>query len=364
MARILYIAPENVVGNLNIWKQIHESRGNECRFITYFPSQYGFPEDICLHLPLVKPGPLFLPLRKFVYRQFGGPVDSVELEGCPPVWKPANGLVALFFQLRDFLWKGKVEKAIRQYDLLNFDILHLETGLGFYRNGSFVRRFKHQNKPVFNTFHGVELRHRGVIPVIDELTDLNFTSELDLLHRHPNIRYLYLPFDVERFSSSPELHDPITICHATRNRYFKGTDRIVQVCRELEQTHGIRFILIENRPHEEVLRLKRQSDIYIDQIANVAPGYGMNSIESLSMGLACCTLMDEEYTRFMPHHPFINVNGNTLKQELIHLIEQPELIRRKGLYGREWVEKYHSLKAVGDQLYSVYHEMGVIHDKP
>ena len=40
--KILYIAAQNVVGQLELWQRIHESRGNRCRYITYFPSTCGF----------------------------------------------------------------------------------------------------------------------------------------------------------------------------------------------------------------------------------------------------------------------------------------------------------------------------------
>ncbi|NQU68398.1 MAG: hypothetical protein HQ510_10690 [Candidatus Marinimicrobia bacterium] len=363
MKKILYIAPENVVGNLNIWKHIHESRGNQCRFITYFKSLNGFPEDICLNLPLVSPAPWFLATRKMVYRFLGGPKESVVLDGHPPVWSPSNPLISTFFKFRDALWKRTVEQTIEQFNLLDFDILHLETGLEFYRNGSFIKRFKQQGKPILNTFHGIELRHRGVIPEIDRITDLNLTSEVHLLPMHPNLKYLPLPFDVQRFKPKFSVTAPITICHATRNRHFKGSDEIIRIGRELEKSHNIRFLLIENESHDETLKLKQTAHIYIDQVADIVPGYGMNSIEAMSMGLVCCTSMNAEWQQFVPEHPFIHVTSETLKTELIRLIEHPETITEKGRIGRDWVGRFHSLNSVGDQLYQYYQQLGISIDE-
>ena len=254
--KILYIAPENVVGNLNLWKKLHEDRGNECKYITYFPSQFGFPDDICLNLPLVAPKPMFFKLRESIYKKTGGPQKTIELEGYPPVWTSSNVAVKWFFKFRDKLWRFWIEPAIKKYGLLDFDVYHLETGLGFYRNGSFVNRISDSGKPIFNIFHGVELRHRGVLPQIDKHVTLNLTSELDLIPKHPNLKYLYLPYNVECVAPNYNLHKPITVCHATRNRYFKGSDIIIDVCRELEKSHNIRFLLIENLPHSETIRLK------------------------------------------------------------------------------------------------------------
>jgi len=357
--KILYIAPENVVGNLNLWKKIHEDRGNECRYITYFPSQFGFPDDICLNLPFVAPKPMFLKLRKVVYKKLSGPRKTIELEGYPPVWSNNNIAIKWFFLVRDKLWRFWVEPAIKKYGLLDFDIYHLETGLGFYRNGSFVKQISEMGKPIFNIFHGVELRHRGVLPQIDKHVMLNLTSELDLIPKHPNIKYLYLPYDVNSIIPNYNLHKPLTICHATRNRYFKGSDIIIDVCRKLEMIHNIRFLLIENCPHNETIRLKKEADIYIDQINNVAPGYGMNSIEAMSMGTVCCTNIDDMYEKFMPGHPFVHITPKTLKSELEKLIASPNDIITKSKNARKWVEKYHNSKMVGDQLYKHYQKSGI-----
>jgi len=242
---------------------------------------------------------------------------------------------------------------------LDFDVYHIETGLEFYRNGDFIHRVHKNKKPIFNTFHGVELRHRGVIKEIDKYITLNFTSELDLIDKHPHIEYLHLPFDVRSITPKFSTNSPITICHATRNRYFKGSDKIINVCRELENEYGIKFILIENRPHKETMELKEQADIYIDQINNVAPGYGMNSIEAMSMGKVCCVNIDNNYKSFIPDHPFVHVTPNTLKRELIKLIKSPYEIVRKGKKARKWVEAHHSLEMVGNQLYNYYRESGV-----
>ncbi len=358
--KILYVAPENVVGNLNLWQQIHQARGNECRFITYFPSQFGFPDDICLNLPLVAPNPWFLKLREYSYKKTGGPRQDVELEGNPPLWQPASSAVKWWFRLRDALWRLWVEPAIRKYDLLSYDLYHLETGLEFYRNGDFVQRVSAMGKPILNIFHGVELRHRGVIPAIDKHITLNLTSELDLLSKHPNLEYLYLPYDVTAVKCNVALHRPLALCHATRNRYFKGSDQIIDICQKMERKFGVRFIQIENISHAKALSLKREADIYVDQITNVAPGYGMNSIEAMAMGAVCLTNMDEQYQKFMPDHPFVHVTPQTLESELERLIQTPELIREKKLISRQWVEKYHSLDAVGDQLYAYYRQLGII----
>ncbi|MFB0516403.1 MAG: hypothetical protein ACETWG_07355 [Candidatus Neomarinimicrobiota bacterium] len=359
--KILYISPENTVGTLGLWQRIHRNRGNECRYITYFPSPMGFPDDICLHLPLISSAKWFIQLRNLVYTWSKGPLgDETPLPGNPPIWEPKSTVERAFFNFRDWLWRFWVEPAIRRYDLLDFDIYHLEWGLEFYRNGSFVERLHKRSKPILCTYHGQDLRHRGVIPAVDRHVQFSLTSEYDLISRHPNLHYLFLPFDVHAFDPHRELHDPITICHATRNRYAKGSDTIIMACRALERSHGVRFILIENQSHEVTMRLKGQADIYIDQVANVGPGYGMNSVEAMALGLACCTDMDENYQAFMPDHPFVQVTRENLLERLTGLVEAPHIILERGTAARQWAETHHALDVTGDRLYGYYRELGIV----
>ncbi|UCH64092.1 MAG: glycosyltransferase [Fidelibacterota bacterium] len=358
--KILYIAAQNVVGQLELWQKVHNSRGNQCRYITYFSSAYGFRDDICLHLPLVPFRRRATQLRHRLYtRTKGSQGNWTEIPGSPPLWRPKTGIERAFFTFRDWLWRFRVEPAIKNYGLLDYDIYHLEGGLEFYRNGDFVRRLAEESKPIIGTYHGRDFRNRGVIPAVDRHIQLNLTSEYDLLPRHPNLHYLFLPYDVAAHQPARRLHDPITICHATRSRYAKGSETIIAACRSLEASHGIRFIFIENQPHEEAMALKAESDIYIDQVADVAPGYGMNSVEAMALGLACCTSMNADYQAFMPDHPFVNISPGDLLEQLAALIENHELIRERGQAARIWAENHHALEVVGDQLYEYYRRLGI-----
>jgi glycosyltransferase involved in cell wall biosynthesis len=361
--KILYIAPENAVGQLELWQRIHRSRGHECRFVTYFHSSSEYAEDICLNLPWIPHKPRAIRLRHKLYTKIKGPAgDWHEVPGNPPIWQPRTILERTFFTGRDQLWRLWVEPAVKRFGLLDFDLYHLESGVGFYRNGDFVTRVAEQHKPILNIYHGNDFRNRGIIPAVDRHIWLNLTSEYDLLPRHPKLEYLYLPFDVEAYEPKKELHDPITLCHATRHRYVKGSDHIIQACLSLVQSHGIRFILIENQPHAKAMELKVQADIYIDQVMDIAPGYGMNSIEAMALGLACVNRMNAAYEAFMPGHPFINVTPETLLAKLTELVEHPEHIRDRGHEGRRYAEEHHSLKVVGEQLYGYYRQLGIIGD--
>lgn len=363
MTKILYISPENIVGLLSIWKRAHENVGNQCRYVTMFHSILDFPEDICLELPLITNNTWYLKTRHYLQSRWYSRDPDVEREGNPPWWIPANRIEAQYFKLRDRLWKGRIEEAVREHNLENFDIYHFEWGLDLYRDCRFAERIKKAGKHIVTHYHGIDLRNRGVLPKMDELSDLVLTSELDLLPRYPRMKYLFLPYDTEQFPQKRGLNSPLRILHMTMNRYFKGTDHIVEVCRQLEKDFNVEFVLLERVPHAKAMAVKAGCDINIDQISNTGGwGYGMNSVESLSMGICTCTNLIPEYENFIPDHPFVNIDHENLYDQLASLIRNPEIILNKGAEGKDWVRKTHGVNSVRDQLYSYYRESGFIGD--
>ncbi len=359
MLKILYLAPEHYTGALRLFVQAHRRRGNESRLVTLYRSPSGYPEDICLHLPLVGSHPRLMALRRWAYRFHGKQGPHTVLKGYPPIWRPANMAERIFFKTRDALWDKRIHGAIHKYGLLDYDIYHLEGGLGLFRDARVIKRLKSMGKKIVCSYHGTDLRQRGVIADIDALSDLNLTCELDLMSRHPRMNYLFLPIDTSRWTPRKHQGPAKRIGHAPTSRYFKGSSRIIEVCRELERELGTQLVLIEKKAHPEALRLKASCDIFVDQIANLGGwGYGMNSLESLCMGIPTCTNMVPEYQNFLPDHPFVNVDGLSLRAKLVQLIQNPRLRQAKARQGREWVERYHDIGVVIEQLYGYYRQLG------
>ncbi len=354
--KILYISPENTVGTLSTWKKIHERKGNKCEIITFYNNPNQVDHGICLNLPFISTNSSYLNARHKYYKIFRGKLgDYQEAEGFPPTWEPNSLFEKLYFKFRDWIWSFYIEKAIRQYDLFSYDIYHFEWGLDFYRDCRFAKKLSKKNKPIICTYHGQDMRTRGVIKELDQISDLNLTSELDLLFKHPNIKYLFLPFDTDAYKINNKISDPIKVCHSPTNRYYKGSDDIIKVCNELEREGLIQFLLVEGKSQKEVIRIKKDCDIYIDQIYNRGGwGYGMSSVESLSMGLVCMTEMVEEYKNFIPDNPFVNINKKTLKDKIINLSKNKDLLIKKKLDSKNWVKKYHDTENVYSSLNSYY----------
>ena len=361
--RILYISPETTVGTLSLWQKAHEAKGNECLFMTLYQTRHGFDPGICLNLPMIKANSFYMQGRHKYYqltRGAGG--DYQQKDGYPPVWSPNSFLEAKYFQFRDWLWSNTVERAIEQYDLFNVDIVHLEWGLEFYRDARFVKKLQNKGIPIVCTYHGQDLRTRGVISNINHASSLNVTSELDLLKRHPDLHYLFLPFDTSQQKPLAQVNETIRICHSPTDRYYKGSDFIIPTCESLvNKNNNVEFVLIEHMPHLEAQKLKATCDILVDQIFNRGGwGYGMNSVEALSMGLCCVTELNNEYVKFIPNHPFVNVNEENLYDCLQSLVFDKQALIDHKKKSREWVVKHHDMHNTANILYQYYEEKSIV----
>lgn len=359
--KVLYISPEHISGTLPLFCQGHRARGNQARYVTLFPSRFGFPEDLQLKLPLHPDRGWIFKGRQILNRMRKTPPDR-ELAGSPPFWKPGGRLESFFFRFRDWLIEPKVRGFLDEFGIWDYDLFHLEQGMGFFRDSRVILEMKRRGKKIACFYHGTDVRNRGVLPEIHRISDLNLTSELDLLDKYPGIKYLHLPIDTNVVKPVPrEKGGEVKIAHAARSRSNKGSEFIIETVRRLERRLPVKLVFIENKPHEECMRIKAGCDIYIDQIADRGGwGYGMSSVESLAQGIATCTYMNPRCTEFFPSHPFINVDYQNLDAELTMLVEDSEYREAAALRGREWVVKHHDIESVMEILYSYYREAGII----
>lgn len=343
---------------MSLWKKAHEMNGNKCDFITLYHNPKQSDSGICLNLPFISTNSWYLKYRHQYYKYYRGELgDYKDREGFPPIWEPNSVFEKLYFKIRDWVWDYYIDPIINEHNLFGYDIYHFEWGHDLYRDSRFAKNLSKRGKPIICTYHGQDMRSRGVIKEMDKISDLNLTYELDLLKKHPNINYMFLPCDTEKYAVKTLIASPIRICHSPTNRYYKGSDDIIEICTRLDKEGEIEFILIEGKTQDEVLELKQSCDIYIDQIHNRGGwGYGMNSVESLAMGLVCLTELVEEYQKFIPDHPFVMITKESLRKTILYLIQNKEILLKKKIESRDWVLKYHSISSVAKSLYSHYEE--------
>lgn len=336
--------------------KMHRQNDIESRLITLYKNTLNFEEDVCINLPFHTGAKS----KKWRDSKIAHTSHSNELK----FYKPKNLFENVYFKIRDFKNKSPVEDVIDKYKLYDFDIYHFDGGMDLYRDLRFAKKLKKMNKKIVCCYFGSDLRTRGVFKELDEMSDLNLTVEFDHLYIHPNINYVYFPFDVNEFKTKPRDNKKLKIIHTPTNRKFKGTDKIIKVIDEIKKVRDIDFILLENIDRNEVLKIKSECDLAIDQVGGErgGSGYGKNSIENLSMGVPTITEFSEDYLKFIKENPFIHSTIDTLKEQLISLIENRDLMKDYSEKGRRWVEKYHSFESVNKRINELYFEHNIVND--
>jgi len=278
-----------------------------------------------------------------------------------PVHGPKNLFEQAYFALDDKRREHTVRRALEEYHLGDFDVIHYDGGLDFFRDCRLAKQWKSEGKKIICHYMGSDLRIRGVDPTMNRLSDLNLTNESDHLLRHPDIHYLFIPFDADSLPMRTEENEHLRIVHSPTNRAMKGTEFIIRTIEALQRIRDVEFVLVENKPHEEVIRIKQSCDLAIEQVGNLGgTGYGRNSLETLAMGIPTITEMTPDYVAWIPENPFVLANRETLSEVALKLIDNATLRRGLKMQGRKWVMKYHSYAAVNHRLLELYKEHQII----
>lgn len=353
--KILHISPQNYTGILTLFVKGHRALGHESRLVTFFRAKSLYPEDICLNLPFVGPMEWLWKVKRLIRSgslnvPFTGTTERI-------FWTPSR-VERILMPLRDLNWTPKVNRAAKKYNLWDFDIHVLEGGMSFFRDGRDVKKLKAAGRHIVSNYHGLDLRMRGAIRPVWDATELHTTCEFDLYKRYPELEYQFLPFDSSLVPASNPVGNVVKICHAPRLRSVKGTDKIVEVVEKLSKTLPVELVLIENMSNARVLELKSECHIAIDQIASGDMGYGVNSLESLAMGICTVTNLSESYQNFIPDHPFALAEPHNLEKVLTRLVLDEQLRKRYAAAGPGWIRKTHHWRSVVEQMHKRYAELG------
>jgi hypothetical protein len=351
--KILHIAPQNFAGMPYDFVCMHKKYGIESRLITMYRNTLNFEEDICLNLP-IHTGNKAKKWRDSKLEKSSN--NNLKF------WKPKNKIESAFFKLRDIKNKKIIDEYITKYDLKNYDVIHFDGGMDFYRDVSFALKLKEAGKKIICCYFGSDLRSRGIFEKLNDISDLNLTVEYDHLGLHPNINYIFFPFDTEKYSLRINNNKVLKIIHSPTNRLFKGTDKILKVIEEVKKEIKIDFVLAENIDRKDLLAIKSECDLSIDQVGGLfgGTGYGKNSIENLSIGLPTITEFTDDYLKFIGDNPFIHSLIDDLKSKIIHFNKNRDELKTLATEGRDWVEKFHSFDSVNKSLNKLYDKYGIL----
>jgi hypothetical protein len=180
----------------------------------------------------------------------------------------------------------------------------------------------------------------------------------DLIYNLPNQGQLalrpyfhfFVPVATDEIEENATQRQVPVVIHAPSRRSAKGTDIILAVFDQLKK-EGVPFEvkLIENMPYERALREYTQGDILVGEL--YVPSAGKLDREALAAGCVVLSSMRYDYIDKTPQDcPIIDVNPDTLYDELKKIIlDYP---RRVDLakQGRPYVNRYHDVNVVADTI--------------
>lgn len=191
------------------------------------------------------------------------------------------------------------------------------------------------------------------LPGWDCLTLSHFTIELD---------EDFIP----RSSDVSEDIDSFKVVHAPNHRAIKGTAHLISAVNRLKNEGvNIDLVLLERIDNSEVIKIIRDSDLIVDQL--VMGWYAMFAIEGMMHGKpVICNLRQDlielyEFSGLLKKDelPLINADFGSIYDVLKKYIGERDRLHEIGVRSRRFVERHHSLEAVGRIFHEVNKDLGI-----
>jgi hypothetical protein len=143
------------------------------------------------------------------------------------------------------------------------------------------------------------------------------------------------------------------VVHAPSNREKKGTQYVVEACRQLP----VELDIVEGVPHDVARERYARADIVVDQLN--AGWHGVFALEAMALGKPVVShlkpdVVERSAESFGARVPIVQATADTLVDALRPLVEDVELRRRLGAQGRAYVERVHDIDGVADRLLAIY----------
>lgn len=157
----------------------------------------------------------------------------------------------------------------------------------------------------------------------------------------------------------------IRIFHSSNHKELKGSNLINSTIQQLiKEGFPIEYLLLFQTSHDEVIDGIKWSDIVIDNI--VMGWYGYISIESLALGKPVGVFLRKDLVNLhnfennlfnIDDSPFIDIEPTNLRNLLIDLIDNRDLIETKTSLVKSFYQRFYSLEALSEKLLVAVHHL-------
>ena len=152
--------------------------------------------------------------------------------------------------------------------------------------------------------------------------------------------------------------ETVVIMHGPSLPQSKGTKYVESAIEEIEKLRKIKFVLLKDMDHDEVVEKLGEADIVIDQLLN--GDYGLASIEALARGSAVVTYIADSLKSAYPSSlPIVSATPDTLVDVLLDLIDNPEKRNEIAKQGYAYAYGVHSLESTIPEVLRAYRQAAV-----
>lgn len=190
--------------------------------------------------------------------------------------------------------------------------------------------------------------------------------QFDQISRWDILPYAVYPIDTklwiptEKYRGCDGKNGKVKVYHTPNHKSIKGSEFLIDAVKQLkEEGLLIELVLLEKVQNDRVRQLLHDdADILVEQLIL---GYALSAMEGMATGLPVISNLEEEnetrvFRRFsyLNECPVLSSNPEKIKKHLKLLVTNPELRKRLGLAGVEYVKKYHSYYAMGEIFTAIY----------
>lgn len=267
------------------------------------------------------------------------------------------------------------EKLIDQYDIFHF---HFSQTLTL--DHSDLPTLQNLSKKRIAHYWGSEVRVMSIGRQINPYVKVKQVDE-SVIKRQLEYQSKYIPHamvgDYELFEYVKDYHDFVHIVpaaiiiedypyvgtdstnaipllvHAPTSPEIKGSKYILKAIEDLKDKYTFDFKLIQNTSHEEAKKWYAKADLIIDELH--CGTYGLLTIELMSMGKPVLTWISDYMREKYPQElPVVSANPDNIKEKIEYMLNNRDIFPDLGRRGRDYVEKYHDIRHVANQIISTY----------
>jgi hypothetical protein len=219
----------------------------------------------------------------------------------------------------------------------------------------FNEGYEHRNHESLEKSYSNQMKFAkyGFEPVL--VPEMKLYLKKDLFAKVHNTHYRTFEEKVFPNAFYPEIqNNKIIIVHSPTAKFAKGSHYIIPIVQDLQKEYNIEFKLMHGVSRVKVLEAMQTCDIFIDQI--ILGSYASAAIEAMSFGKPVIAyIMPSVFTQGLPMHcPIVNAHPDNLKEELIKLLNNPELRYEIGRKSRTYVQQTHNAHLLAIDLINIY----------